>query len=92
LESLACGTPVVAARVGGAESIIQDGETGYVVADNSPGALANKIARLLSTSNRDTGFAGSVRASVTRYSWSNVTEAIIAEYRSVLKDFSPEAP
>ena len=92
LESLACGTPVVAARVGGAESIIQDGETGYVVADNSPSALADKIARLLSTSNRDAGFSGSVRASVTRYSWSNVTEAIIAEYRSVLKDFSPEAP
>ena len=36
LESLACGTPVVAAGVGGIESIVRQGETGYVVEDNAP--------------------------------------------------------
>ena len=88
LESLACGTPVVATKVGGAESVIRHGETGYVVMDNHPCRLADKIALLLSTSNGNTEFAGSVRASVTQYSWSNITEAIIEEYRSVLRDFS----
>jgi D-inositol-3-phosphate glycosyltransferase len=91
LESLACGTPVVATKVGGAESVIRHGETGYVVTDNDPCYLADKIARLLSTSNGNRGFVGSVRASVTKYSWSNITEAIIAEYRSVLRDFSSKA-
>jgi D-inositol-3-phosphate glycosyltransferase len=88
LESLACGTPVVATKVGGAESAIRHGETGYVVIDNDPCRLADKITLLLSTSNGNTEFVGSVRASVTKYSWSNITEAIIEEYRSVLKDFS----
>jgi D-inositol-3-phosphate glycosyltransferase len=87
LESLACGTPVVATRVGGAESVIRHGETGYVVRNNDSCHLADKIALFLSTSNGDTD-VGTVRASVVNYSWSNITEAILAEYRSVLRDFS----
>jgi D-inositol-3-phosphate glycosyltransferase len=88
LESLACGTPVVATRVGGAESVIRHGETGYVVRNNDSCHLADKIALLLSMSNGDTEFVGTVRASVVNYSWSNIAEAILAEYRSVLGDFS----
>jgi D-inositol-3-phosphate glycosyltransferase len=91
LESLACGTPVVATKVGCAESVIRCGETGYIVADNDPGSLADKISRLLSTSNRKPDFAHSVRASVAKYSWSNISEAILEEYRSVLRDFSAKA-
>ena len=91
LESLACGTPVVATKVGGAESVIQHGKTGYVVRDNDSCRLADKIALLLSTSNGSTEFAGLVRASITKYSWSNITRAIIDEYRSVLRDFSAKA-
>ena len=88
LESLACGTPVVATRVGGAESVIRHGETGYVVRNNDSCHLADKIALSLSRSNGDTESVGTVRASVVNYSWSNITEAILAEYRSVLRDFS----
>jgi D-inositol-3-phosphate glycosyltransferase len=88
LESLACGTPVVATKVGCAESVIRYGETGYVVTDNDPCCLADKISRLLSTPNGKTDFVRSVRASVAKYSWSNISEAIIEEYRSVLWDFS----
>jgi len=87
LESLACGTPVVATRVGGAESVIRPGETGYVVIDNNPSRLADKIALLLSMSNGNTEFVSSIRASVSQYSWSNITEAVIEEYQSVLRDF-----
>ena len=87
LESLACGTPVVATKVGGAESVIRHGETGYVVRNNDSCHLADKIALFLSTSNGDTD-VGTVRASVVNYSWSDITEAILAEYRSVLRDFS----
>jgi len=87
LESLACGTPVVATKVGGAESVIRHGETGYVVRNNDSCHLADKIALFLSTSNGDID-VGTVRASVVNYSWSNITEVILAEYRSVLRDFS----
>jgi D-inositol-3-phosphate glycosyltransferase len=91
LESLACGTPVVATKVGCAESVIRYGETGYVVTDNDPGSLADKISLLLSRPNGKPDFVHSVRASVARYSWSNISEAIFGEYRSALLDFSAKA-
>jgi D-inositol-3-phosphate glycosyltransferase len=91
LESLACGTPVVATKVGCAESVIRCGETGYVVTDNDPCRLADKISRLLSTPNGKPDFVHSVRASVAKYSWSNISEAILEEYRSVLRNFSMKA-
>jgi len=91
LESLACGTPVVATRVGCAESVIRHGETGYVVADNTPESLADKISRLLSTPNGKPDFVPSIRASVAKYSWSHISEAILEEYRRVLLDFSAKS-
>lgn len=86
LESLACGTPVVATKVGGLESVIRQGETGYVVLDNTPFRLANKMALLLSMSNKEA--ISSIRASVTKFSWSRIAEAIVNEYRAVLSSYS----
>jgi D-inositol-3-phosphate glycosyltransferase len=91
LESLACGSPVVATEVGGAESIIRQGETGYVVTENDSCHLADKMALLLSTPSRNREVVDRARASVTRYSWSNITEAIIGEYQDILRDFSAKA-
>ena len=87
LESLACGTPVVATDVGGFRSIIRQGETGYVVADNAPHHLADKIALLLSRPSTDIESAPSIRASVSRFSWSNIAEAIIKECQLVLTNY-----
>ncbi|MFC1916025.1 glycosyltransferase [Chloroflexota bacterium] len=84
LESLACGTPVVATRVGGTESIIRQGETGYVVIDNAPHHLADKIARLLSRLNNDAESVDLMRASVVGFSWSVIAEAIAKECRALL--------
>ena len=86
LESLACGTPVVVTKVGGLESVIRQGDTGYVVLDNTPFRLANKMARLLSMSNKEA--ISSIRASVTKFSWSRIAEAIVNEYRAVLSSYS----
>ncbi len=87
LESLACGTPVVATDVGNLKSVIRQGETGYVVTDNAPNHLADKIALLLSRPNTDTKSALSIRASVSGFSWSNIAEAIIRECQLVLANY-----
>ena len=87
LESLACGTPVVATRVGGAETLIRPGETGYLVKDNDPHCLADRISQLMSEQSGRQGAASSIRESVTKYDWSNITNALAAEYRTVLGDF-----
>jgi len=84
LESLACGTPIVATRVGCIESVVNQGQNGHVVEDNAPPRLADGIDTLLSDSTKS---ADSIRASVNRFSWSNIAEAIIPEYRSVLEEY-----
>ncbi len=84
LESLACGTPIVATRVGGMESIINPGQNGYMVEDNAPLRLADRIAALLWQKQVDKKSVDSIRASVDGFSWSNIAEAIIPEYKALL--------
>jgi len=92
LESLACGTPVVATDVGDLKSVIRQGETGYVITDNAPHHLAEKIALLLSMPGIDTESALSIRASVSRFSWSNIAEALVRECRLVLANHLVPVP
>ena len=47
IEAGAHGRPVVAARVGGLPEVVEDGVTGILVEPESPGALAEAVARLL---------------------------------------------
>jgi len=87
LESLACGTPVVATDVGDFKNIIREGETGYVVRDNVPHRLADKIALLLSRPSTDKKSAQLIRATVSKFSWSNIAEAVIRDCQLVLANY-----
>ena len=84
LESLACGTPVVAADVGGIKNFIRQGETGYIVSDNAPRGLAQKIERVLSKPEVKAESVNSIRASVAGFSWSNIAQAVVREGKSLL--------
>ena len=90
LESLACGTPVVATGVGGAESVIRQGETGYVVMNGSPWQLAHRIELLLSKPKVGAESINSIRASVVGFDWSNVAEAVARECRDMIANYSAQ--
>lgn len=47
LESMACGAIVIANSVGGVPDIVIDNETGFLLKDNSPQSIANKVIELL---------------------------------------------
>ena len=87
LESLACGTPVVASRVGAMEDIIEESKTGYVVADLTPRGLANRIEKVISNPACSMLPAPAIRASILKYGWPNVAAAIFNEYETVLENF-----
>jgi len=88
LESLACGTPVVATDVGIAKKVIHQGETGYVVPDNSPHRLAQKIELLLSKPEVTTESIDLMRTSVADFDWSKIADRIVRECRGVLSGYS----
>ena len=84
LESLACGTPVVATDVGDLTNIIRDGETGYVIADHAAESLSEKIAEVLSWPPRSTRRTKIIRGSVAGHSWGNVAKQITDQFQLVL--------
>ncbi|OGN99562.1 MAG: hypothetical protein A2Y90_06280 [Chloroflexi bacterium RBG_13_52_12] len=84
LESLACGTPVVATDVGDLKNIIKHDESGYIVPDNSPDKLAAAVSLMLDRPARDMESALSIRASVSKWDWANIAEQVAGEMQSVL--------
>jgi D-inositol-3-phosphate glycosyltransferase len=68
LEAAACGTPVVAASVGGLRSIVVDGETGFLVEGRDPLEWATAVALLLD--DRDLAASMGAQASVRSGRWS----------------------
>jgi D-inositol-3-phosphate glycosyltransferase len=84
LEAMACGTPVVGTRVGGLQTIIEDGESGLLVPAGDYQALAEAIANVLTDHRLRTHLAHGARDRAEHFTWQNVGEKIAALYDSVL--------
>jgi D-inositol-3-phosphate glycosyltransferase len=70
LEATACGTPVVAASVGGLRSLVDDGRTGYLVGTRTAAAFAEPITRLLAEPELAARMGLDAAARSGRYTWS----------------------
>ncbi len=78
IESLACGTPVVARRVGGVPEIVRDGIDGVLGHDLT--ALVRRLPEIASLDRR------AIRASVLeRFSAARMTDGYEAVYRRLLE-------
>ncbi|MFD3313145.1 glycogen synthase [Streptomyces sp. NPDC058694] len=88
LEAMACGTAVVASRVGGIPEVVADGETGLLVSveDDFETRLARALDSLLADPQaaRRMGEAGRERA-VREFGWDAVARRTVQLYEEILK-------
>lgn len=81
MESMACGTPVVATSVGSLPELVEDGVTGFVVPPRDPSAMREKIELLLSHPHlaSEMGRRGRERV-LARFTWDAVARRCLDAY------------
>jgi D-inositol-3-phosphate glycosyltransferase len=83
LEAEACGTPVVAARVGGLRYVVQDGRTGFLVEGHDPADHADRLLAIL----RDPSLADRLGAEAARlalrFTWDATASELVDVYREL---------
>ena len=84
LEAMACGTPVVASRVGGLSVAVRDSETGYLIPWRCPEPFAERLELLLGNEELRNRFGQAAREEVERFRWANVAEAVLGLYAEVI--------
>lgn len=79
LESMACGTPVIAADIWGNPEVVRSPEAGVIYEPNTPEGIADGVRRLFSAlpSRQAT------RAYAEPFSWDETTEGQLALFRRV---------
>ena len=69
LEASACGIPVVAAAVGGLLTLVDHGETGFLVPGRSPAEFARHVADILDDPARAAALGAAATRRAQRYTW-----------------------
>jgi glycosyltransferase involved in cell wall biosynthesis len=86
LESMACGTPVIGANVGGIKFTVKDSVTGCLIPPNDPRAVTESLCRLYDRPGvlKEMGKNAIERVN-KMFTWEIVTNKIIGFYRKVVQ-------
>ena len=84
LEAAACGTPVVAAAVGGLLTLVEDGRTGYLIDSRQPRDYTTAIDRILGDDTlRQALSAGAVKSAAS-YTWATTAARLRRNYADLV--------
>ena len=84
LESMACGTPVIATKVGGLELLVQNKVTGLSVPDDDPESLAKQLKKLICKEDLREILSKNCLQFTKGYSWSIITFKLIDIYQHMI--------
>ena len=83
VEGMACGLPVIAVDAHGPATIVDDGETGWLVPPDDESALAEALVKCATDdAERTRRGEAAYRVSRGRYSWPALAEGVAVVYRS----------
>ena len=82
LEAMACGTPVLAAPVGMIPDVIKDGETGFIMKNNSPACIAENVERVLNHPALDEIIKNARKLVEKEFTYA----AAVERYKKILED------
>jgi len=83
MEAQACGTPVVAASVGGLRTAVRHGYSGVLVDSHDPGRYARAVRELVSSPATLARLRDGARQHASRFSWSATVDALLQLYSTV---------
>jgi D-inositol-3-phosphate glycosyltransferase len=91
LEAQACGTPVVAASVGGLRTAVRDGFSGVLVDGHDPVAWAQVLAKLLGEPERLEKLSRGAREHASGFGWRTTADRLIGVYDDALNSVRYDA-
>jgi D-inositol-3-phosphate glycosyltransferase len=91
LEAQACGTPVVAAEVGGLPVAVADGVSGQLVSSHHPADWADVLSAVSLHPQRREELAAGAARHARRFSWECTTEALLRVYADAVAAYRVDA-
>src|SRR4051794_17349647 len=82
-EAMACGLPLIATKNAGADDMITDGETGFLVPIRSPEAIAEKICWCLAHPESIAGMGIAAQGRAAELTWPGYGEKVLAAIRTL---------
>jgi D-inositol-3-phosphate glycosyltransferase len=87
-EAQSCGTPVVAAAVGGLPYIIEDGVSGLLVHGHDPQDYADALDRVLSDPELATALSNGAITHADRFSWEATVSRLLELYAGISQAYA----
>jgi D-inositol-3-phosphate glycosyltransferase len=86
LEAQACGTPVVAAAVGGLRTAVRDGYSGVLVDGHDPACWARVLSGLLASPARLSELSAGAREHAAAFNWPATAERLVGVYTGAMNE------
>ncbi len=84
LEAQACGTPVIAADIGGLPYVVQHGRGGFLVEGHDPSDHADRLLQVLGDPGLQAALGEDASRQALRFTWDATTDQMVAVYDEVL--------
>jgi D-inositol-3-phosphate glycosyltransferase len=88
VEAQACGTPVVAAAVGGLRTAVRDGVSGVLVDGHDPADYATAVRELIRSPQRLASLSAGAITHASRFSWANAVDDLMGVYTGAMSDMA----